>query len=152
MSSKSSWLTGPLFVGDLLRRLGVGDEVRQHLVLHLDGADCVFCGRFVDGGNANDFIARPEDFRARLLNDLHRFDAGHLLGCAGIDAGDAGMRVGATQYLAGEQAVRDCSRRCTWLGRRLSLDHRPGRFSCRVAGRVAGSGHWYSLTTLSSYR
>ena len=92
--------------GNLFWRLGVGNEMRQHLILHVDGADCVFGGRFVDGGDGNDLIACPEDFRARLLNDLHRLYPGHLLGPAGVNAGDACMGVRGTQDFAGEQAVR----------------------------------------------
>ena len=103
--SKSSWLMGPVVGRDVLRRLGVGDEVRQHLVLDLDGAHGVFGRAFIHRGNADDLVARPEDFRSRLLHDLDGLHAGHLLGGAGIDALDAGMRVGAAHDLARQQPV-----------------------------------------------
>ncbi len=79
--------------------------MRQHVILHLDGADCVFGGRFIYSGYRSHFIARPEDFRPGGLNDSDGLDAGHFLGGGGVDAGDTRMRIGAAKDLSSEQAV-----------------------------------------------
>src|SRR5581483_10089385 len=97
---------GAAALADVARRLTIRDEVRQDLVLHLDGADGVLRGGLIDGSDAYYLVTRPEDFCAGLLDDLHGLDARHLLGGGGVNAGDPRMRVRAAQDGAGEQTLQ----------------------------------------------
>src|SRR5271167_1593238 len=90
---------------NVLRRFGIRDEMRQHRILHLDGVDCVLGGWFINSGNRDHFIASPEDFRSWLLDYLYRFDARHLLRSAGIDAGNARVRIRTAKDFPGKQTV-----------------------------------------------
>ena len=105
MSSKSSWLMGPvlaaMFFGGSASETKCGSTSYCTLMARTASSAV----DFVDGGDADHFVARPENLRARLLNDLDRLYARHLLGRAGVDAGDARMRVRTAQDLAREQAV-----------------------------------------------
>ena len=92
--------------GDGLGRFGVGDEMRQHLVLDLDGAERVFGGAFIDSGDSDDFVASPENLHAWALDDFDRFHARHFFRGAGINADDFGVGVRTAQDFAGQQSLR----------------------------------------------
>src|SRR5262249_1523679 len=78
----------------------LADEMRQLLVLDFDGARRVFGLAFSLGGHDGDFVARPLNLRAGVLNDLDGFHARHLFGDAQINADDLGMRVRRAHDLA----------------------------------------------------
>ncbi len=87
--------------GNLVQFLLI-DEVRQFLVLHLDGASGVFGRRLVNGGDEDDLIARPFDLCADILNLFDDLHAGHLLSRASVNARDFGVRIRRAHDLAEE--------------------------------------------------
>ena len=106
MSSKSSELMGPVsvatFFGGSASETKCGSTSYSTLMARMASFDRAFIHR----SDADDFVARPENLRAGLLNDLDRFHAGHLLGGTGVDADDLGVRVGAAQNASRQQALR----------------------------------------------
>ncbi len=87
---------------------------------------------------------------------LHGFDARHLLGGAGVDAGDARVRVRTAQDFAGQQSVGIVVDRCISHDRKLSLGRRRGRSACRAADglrdRARIFAHDFTLAGLRSFR
>ena len=71
------------------------DQVGQDFVFDLDFAGGLRAACSGGGGHGGDFPALPLDFGARGSGHVHGLHAGHLLGFAGVDAGDAGMGVRA---------------------------------------------------------
>src|ERR1035437_398717 len=95
-------IAGDFLAGGLATRRGLGevgfvDEVRHDFVNYVDLADG-FARYFLGGGShGGHFLAVPLEFLASLGDDVYRFDADYLLRRAGIDGGDAGMAVGASE-------------------------------------------------------
>src|SRR5437016_13147858 len=79
-------------------RISVHDQVRQNLVLNLDGPDGIFRSGLINRSYAHNLVAGPLNLLAGVLNDLNDFNSGHLFSRANIDADNLGMRVRTTEY------------------------------------------------------
>ena len=115
-----------VLVVDLRRPVGHGrsgvEDGGELLVGDLDEVDGGSGGLLVDGGDGRDLIAHVADLvrgerhlvldegtpaaLEGVLGGHHGPYAGQRLGSGGVDAQDAGVRVGAAEDLAGERAWR----------------------------------------------
>ena len=95
----------PLIDRNVLGRFRIRNEVRQHLVLHLDGADCILGSGFIYGRDSHYFVARPENLRSGRLQYSNCTNPGHLLGSATVDTGDTRVGVRAAKNLPCQQAI-----------------------------------------------
>jgi hypothetical protein len=89
-----------------LAQVGFLDEVGKHFVIHLDLAQSVVGNLFGGGCHGRHFHALPLDLGPFRVDDVYRLDARRLLGVAGVDLGDAGMRVRASHVGREQQTLR----------------------------------------------
>ena len=144
MSSNSSGASGAIAVVHV-------DDVRQHLVVHLDQRQRLFGDRGAGGRHRGDRVALVQRLLARqdvardvpevhrdalgadvvellireVLRGDHRLHAGQLLGRRGVDRADARMRVRRAQDPA-EQHARQRSR-APYIARPVTLGTPSGR-------------------------
>ena len=126
-------------LGDVGRRLGVADEMGEHLVLNLHEARRVLRCDFVGRRERHQLVAGPEDLFAGLGHQLDGLDSRMLLGLGRVDALDSNVRVRAADDHAVEHSLGSSrvyfARPVTFCG--------PSRVRCAsIRVRLSAAGHW----------
>ena len=125
--------------------LMLGDDMRQHLVLDLDGADRVARLLLGLGGHGGDVVALVAEGRPGVGDGRDRLDAGHLLGGRGVDRLDLGVGMRAIEHHAEKRSLGPDVAGILGAARCLGQAVEPGDAGADQAGILGPGGPWFRL-------